>query len=1218
MKVKKRLFSMMLGAGVVLFGLQLPVAAKASLQEAAGQKTIYVGDNQGAQSGTYDRPYNDLADAVANADAGDTIVIKSGTVYCNDNGAGDPLVINEPLTIQGESMTDSVLYSRRNGFVLGADVTLKNFKLWYVGEINGIFANGHTLTIENMGWHTDKLVDLYAGGLADKGTAPGQHGQIRISGSSTKVGEIYGGSYGEAWTNASTITVNGNAEITGIKGCGKQDKFRTEKVTGDVTIYLTDSNVKTVDGMLDTDTQRKADLVFAATSFSNSTLALSNIGKLTVEQGTYIPPDLNEYVDVCIKKGAAFDISALVEGNKGTWMNTFTIRNLEGGGIVRMGADHALLIEGVITGTTSLQTTRNQPTDSSTSGIVNEGHAYFDTPLDTPKNAFTLTPHFSQPDMRLVKESGGNIAQWIAREEENGTEPGKANLQGAAVTVNGTFIYDGTAKIPGAAEVEVRLQGVTVDPSAYDISAENNIDAGTATVTVTAKAAGSYTGQAQGTFPISPRPVRVEAEAKEKFYGQADPELTYSVSGLLPEGGILNGALDKNGSSILQGTLTNANNPNYDISFTGAELTVKETTPNLEITLDNSVQTAGAVVQILQVTSENPYDTSLIDVPSPALTYQIGSGAIQPLTGNSFIIPAGTASGTVITIRASSPAAPGKYTAASASAQVTVTDKRVIDGQLSVSVSDLTYGSQPRPQAVFEGNADGSGSWTYTYSSGAGFRSLEELQDASGCLPAGSYMVKARYEDSTQVGEVTSSFEVLAAEIIITPAAGQGKAYGRKDPVSLQFTYGPAGGQAVAFTGSLGRAPGEDAGTYGYTLGSLSAGDNYRLILPASAPLFTISRAAAEVSVDSSLMTQQAGQPVTITVTAENMDSDVLTAGAFQPAAVAVKDAAGTAVDMEREGNGVFTGIYTIPEDKRPGDEISLRAVVEDSNYQKAEGGIVLTVGGAEEPSVKTIRLEPDSLTLGLGESRQLTAVLEPAGVQERIRWESSDPSVAEVDASGRVKAVDAGTAAVTATAGDVSVSCQIRVTFPFSDVSVARGGWKYESVKYTYVNGIMKGISGTDRFEPDAPLTRAMFATVLYRMAGEPLTAYGDRFTDVEEGKWYSNGIIWANSRGIVAGFDDGSYGINRNITREQIAKMLYEYARDCSYDISASAPLSSYTDLDQVSNWAKGYMEWSVGVGMISGKPNGNGSYRLDPKGEATRAECAAMLKRFQNKYQ
>ena len=188
---------------------------------------------------------------------------------------------------------------------------------------------------------------------------------------------------------------------------------------------------------------------------------------------------------------------------------------------------------------------------------------------------------------------------------------------------------------------------------------------------------------------------------------------------------------------------------------------------------------------------------------------------------------------------------------------------------------------------------------------------------------------------------------------------------------------------------------------------------------------------------------------------------------------------------------------------------------------------------------------------------------------------------------------------------------------FPFEDVEQIAGNWKYENVKYVYENNIMNGISGTNLFNPDGNLTRAMFATVLYRMAGSPEISFSPKFKDVKDGQYYSKAIIWANAKGIVAGYTDGNYGVNDDITREQIAKMLNLYAKVQNYDISAKKDLSSFTDVKKVSNWATEFMQWAVAVEMISGKPNDDKTFRLDPGGKATRAECAKMLTMFMKRY-
>ncbi len=194
-------------------------------------------------------------------------------------------------------------------------------------------------------------------------------------------------------------------------------------------------------------------------------------------------------------------------------------------------------------------------------------------------------------------------------------------------------------------------------------------------------------------------------------------------------------------------------------------------------------------------------------------------------------------------------------------------------------------------------------------------------------------------------------------------------------------------------------------------------------------------------------------------------------------------------------------------------------------------------------------------------------------------------------------------------------------ITWPFADLPV-QPGWKYESVKFVYENGIMNGITQPDgtvsSFEPDSPLTREMFATVLYRMEGNPAVVFENRFSDVGSGKYYSNAVIWAYQKNIVNGYADGTFGVGEFITREQIAKMLMEYADRKGYDITASADISGFPDVSQVSGWAVRYMKWAVGSGMINGQKSPDGQSFLNARGNATRAECAAMLMRFIQRYQ
>ena len=135
--------------------------------------------------------------------------------------------------------------------------------------------------------------------------------------------------------------------------------------------------------------------------------------------------------------------------------------------------------------------------------------------------------------------------------------------------------------------------------------------------------------------------------------------------------------------------------------------------------------------------------------------------------------------------------------------------------------------------------------------------------------------------------------------------------------------------------------------------------------------------------------------------------------------------------------------------------------------------------------------------------------------------------------------------------------------------------------------------------------------------MAGKPNVAYKNIFSDVPAGKWYSDAIIWAYENNIVAGLGDGSYGIDANITREQMARMLMEFARVRGYGTGERDDFSRFADASQISRWATEYMRWAVGSGMISGSMK-DGRYYMNPRGQATRAECATMLAQFIKKHE
>ena len=177
-----------------------------------------------------------------------------------------------------------------------------------------------------------------------------------------------------------------------------------------------------------------------------------------------------------------------------------------------------------------------------------------------------------------------------------------------------------------------------------------------------------------------------------------------------------------------------------------------------------------------------------------------------------------------------------------------------------------------------------------------------------------------------------------------------------------------------------------------------------------------------------------------------------------------------------------------------------------------------------------------------------------------------------------------------------------------FTDVSET--AWYKNSVDYAVEHGLMNG-TGTNTFEPESTMTRAMLVTVLWRYANAPKPG-ANPFTDVPNGKWYTDAVAWAAENGVVNGVGDGKFEPDGSVTREQMATILYRYAQKVGIDTSKHTELSAFPDANRVSAYARAPMQWIVAEGVIGGSRE-NGQDWLNPQGNATRAEVATILMRF-----
>lgn len=182
-------------------------------------------------------------------------------------------------------------------------------------------------------------------------------------------------------------------------------------------------------------------------------------------------------------------------------------------------------------------------------------------------------------------------------------------------------------------------------------------------------------------------------------------------------------------------------------------------------------------------------------------------------------------------------------------------------------------------------------------------------------------------------------------------------------------------------------------------------------------------------------------------------------------------------------------------------------------------------------------------------------------------------------------------------------------VQAPLTFTDVVPGQWFYADVRYVVEKGLFQGLSA-DTFAPGGAMQRAMMTTVLHRLAGQPAAAYATVFADIPDGQWYSQGTIWCAHAGVVSGMGDGTFAPGMDITRQQIAVMLYNYATKMGFAANERGDLTPFSDAISVAPWAQEAVSWAVGAGLLNGSDGA-----LLPGSNATRAQVAAMLHRFQN---
>ena len=293
--------------------------------------------------------------------------------------------------------------------------------------------------------------------------------------------------------------------------------------------------------------------------------------------------------------------------------------------------------------------------------------------------------------------------------------------------------------------------------------------------------------------------------------------------------------------------------------------------------------------------------------------------------------------------------------------------------------------------------------------------------------------------------------------------------------------------------------------------------------------------------------------------------------------------------------------------------EINGQDIPTDLDITDLDLGVSLNTSDIPMDVINMVTGEKSTVQLSLahdGEFGFTMTLTAPVGTQNKGLWanlyhydttrkQMLFETAAQVDASGNV-ALKLSHASEYAIVLDESSH-----ELPFTDT--AKGAWYQGAVEYVYRNSIMTGTSATS-FEPNAPLSRAMVAQILYNLEGQPTVEGESTFADAS-GHWAVNAIAWAQQTGVVNGYEDNTFRPNRAVSREELAQMLYNYAKVKGYDLTASGDLTAFPDGSKVSSWAEAAMAWANGNELINGHDDGT----LQPGGDSTRAQAASILMSF-----
>jgi len=720
------------------------------------------------------------------------------------------------------------------------------------------------------------------------------------------------------------------------------------------------------------------------------------------------------------------------------------------------------------------------------------------------------------------------------------------NVQNATVELSQTtFIYDGTAKTP---DVIVKLGKATLTAGTdYEVDYKDNTNAGQATVTVTGKK--NYTGSKTVSFTIAQSATEfdggVTVDKQDKTYTYGDT-ITVTVT---PKA---TGVAPANNALVLAAPTAGQ----MAIYEGDRQLTeAKDVTSGSELTftIDTAEVNLGSGKHTLTakfVESDNmAAQTGTVEVTvSYKITLTGQADSPTKITLNEAVVEPGDTGATITYGYNTLNEAP---------------DNWQTGREFSGLAANTTY--------YFFAKAEDSSNYAKTISQGVAITTPEKavsrieitaqpanLSYTSGqTLDLSDLSVQVYYNDDTNETLTWASGKLTAAPAqgtVLTVAEHNGKtvtiSYGGKTAQTVVLTVGKAAQEALFITG----AP-----------SPIYEGSNFTLQTSGGS-----GTGAVTWSVVSGPATVDANGSVTVTGT-----------GDFHIKAVKAADV---------EYNQAET-VITLTATKKPSGGGHSTSTYRPDVEKPEHGEVSVTPKNPEKGDKVTIQPTPDE-----GYEVDHVTVTDKNGKPVEVE-QNKDETWSFKQPSGKV------------TVKVAFKPIETKWRNPFLDVS--EGDWFYDAVRYVYEKGLMAGTS-ENTFGPNVITNRGMIVTILYRLAGSPDIEdenWGYPYVDVDANAYYGTAVYWARLNGIASGYSDERFGPDDAITREQLAVMLYRFAKAQGHDVTAQADLSGYTDADQISGFAREAMSWASAEGLI----NGTSGSTLSPDSSATRAQVAVILMRF-----